>query len=209
MINQPYLNASQFILYADDNYHSHVVRLLLEEKQLDYQHIFIEEDRPEELTELNPYHTLPVLVNRDLALYEMNVIFEYLEERHQIPKLLPSTPKLKAQTRLLAWRIQKDWLSCAINLLMHPHSFDKPLADKARKELSDSLVTLSPLFSRQEYFLSDTFGWCDILILPMLWRLPDMEIVLPPHLCRPLIEYQQRLFDRPSFQASIKFKESL
>lgn len=207
MISLSHLNPTQFLLYADDGYHSHVVRLLLEEKKLDYQLAWIGSERPEELAELNPYHTLPVLANRDLSLYEINVIFEYLEERHQTPKLLPQTPKERAQSRLLAWRIQKDWLSQALQLLSHPDSFNENTSMVVKKELCDSLVTLSPLFGRQEYFLSDEFGWCDVLLLPFLWRLPQMGIELPNHICRPLIDYQNRLFQRPSFQASLTFKE--
>lgn len=196
---------TQFILYGDDGYDSHVVRLLLEEKKLEYVFEFIDGDRPDELTELNPYRTLPVLANKDVALYEINVIFEYLEERHQMPKLLPIAPKERALVRQLAWRLQKDWLTQARILLTHPDSLDAKASAAAKKNLSDSLTTLAPLFGHQEFFLSDDFGWCDVLILPMLWRLPEMGIALPTHLCRPLMEYQQRLFKRPSFLASARF----
>ncbi|MDO4895599.1 glutathione S-transferase N-terminal domain-containing protein [Moraxella sp.] len=203
MVALSQLLPTQFVLYADDGYASHVVRLLLEEKQLEYELLFIDDDRPDELAELNPYRTLPVLANRDVALYEINIIFEYLEERHQMPKLLPHTPKERALARTLAWRLQKDWLTNAYTLLTHPDSFDAQAAANAKKSLSDSLITLSPLFGRQEFFLSDEFGWCDVLILPLLWRLPQMGIVLPAHLCRPLIDYQNRLFKRSSFIKSI------
>lgn len=205
MVQLSQLAPTQFVLYADRHYDSHVVRLLLEEKKLDYQLLVNEDERPEELSELNPYRTLPVLANRDVALYEINVIFEYLEERHQMPKLLPHTPKERAQVRQLAWRLQQDWLAKVRTLLTHPDSFDADTAALAKKNLSDSLVTLAPLFGQQEFFLSDSFGWCDALILPMLWRLPQMQITLPAHLVRPLLDYQERQFARSSFQASIRF----
>lgn len=205
----PHLSQAQFILYADHGIHSHIVRLLLEEKKLNYQLIFMEDERSEELTELNPYRTLPVLVNRDVALYELNVIFEYLEERHQMPRMLPSAPSERAKVRLLAWRLQNDWLSQAFILMMHPDSFNDKDAVNAKKSLSDSLVTLAPLFGHKSFFLSDEFGWCDVLLLPLLWRLPQMHITLPAHLTRPLMDYQQRLFARPSFIASLSPKELL
>lgn len=195
---------TQFLLYGDDGYDSHVVRLLLEEKQLEYIFEFVDDDRPDELSELNPYRTLPILANKDVALYEINVIFEYLEERHQMPKLLPIAPKDRALIRQLAWRLQKDWLTQARILLTHTDSLDAKQAAIAKKNLSDSLTTLAPLFGRQEFFLSDSFGWCDVLLLPLLWRLPEMGIELPAHLCRPLVQYQQRLFQRPSFKNSLK-----
>lgn len=204
MIDANNIPSSQLILYADDGYDSHVVRLLLEEKKLAYYLSRLHSERPEDLTELNPYHTLPVLQQRDIALYEINVIFEYLEERYHTNKMLPDTPQERAQFRQLAWRIQHDWLKLGKHLLLHPDSFNKAQAAMARKQLTDSLITLSPLFAHKPYFMADEFGWCDVLLAPLLWRLEEMEIVLPPAISRPLLEYQTRLFGRDSFQKSIK-----
>lgn len=204
MIDANDIPSSQLILYADDGYNSHVVRLILEEKKLAYYLSRLHSERPEDLTELNPYHTLPVLQQRDIALYEINVIFEYLEERYHTNKLLPETPQERAQFRQLAWRIQRDWLSLGKRLLMHPDSFNKAQAAIAKKQLSDSLITLSPLFAHKSYFMADEFGWCDILLAPLLWRLEEMQIELPRAISRPLFEYQKRVFERDSFQKSVR-----
>ncbi|MGP9687728.1 glutathione S-transferase N-terminal domain-containing protein [Psychrobacter sp. AOP22-C1-C5] len=204
MIDANDIPSSQLILYADDGYDSHVVRLLLEEKKLAYYLSRLHSERPEDLTELNPYHTLPVLQQREIALYEINVIFEYLEERYHTNKLLPDTPQERAQFRQLAWRIQRDWLSLGKRLLMHPDSFNKAQANIAKKQLSDSLITLSPLFAHKPYFMADEFGWCDILLAPLLWRLEEMNIELPRAISRPLLDYQKRVFERDSFQKSVR-----
>ncbi|PYE40357.1 glutathione S-transferase N-terminal domain-containing protein [Psychrobacter fozii] len=204
MIDANDIPSSQLILYADDGYDSHVVRLLLEEKKLAYYLSRLHSERPEDLTELNPYHTLPVLQQREIALYEINVIFEYLEERYHTNKLLPDTPQERAQFRQLAWRIQRDWLSLGKRLLMHPDSFNKAQATIAKKQLSDSLITLSPLFAHKPYFMADEFGWCDILLAPLLWRLEEMNIELPRAISRPLFDYQKRVFERDSFQKSVR-----
>ena len=156
------------------------------------------------MTELNPYHTLPVLQQREIALYEINVIFEYLEERYHANKLLPDTPQERAQFRQLAWRIQHDWLVLGKRLLLHPDSFNKAQAALAKKQLSDSLITLSPLFAHKPYFMADEFGWCDVLLAPLLWRLEEMGIELPCAISRPLFDYQKRVFERDSFQKSIR-----
>ena len=156
------------------------------------------------MTELNPYHTLPVLQQREIALYEINVIFEYLEERYHANKLLPDTPQERAQFRQLAWRIQHDWLVLGKRLLMHPDSFNKAQAALAKKQLSDSLITLSPLFAHKPYFMADEFGWCDVLLAPLLWRLEEMGIELPRAISRPLFDYQKRVFERDSFQKSVR-----
>lgn len=204
MIDANDIPSSQLILYADDGYNSHVVRLLLEEKKLAYYLSRLHSERPEDLTELNPYHTLPVLQQREIALYEINVIFEYLEERYHANKLLPDTPQERAQFRQLAWRIQHDWLVLGKRLLMHPDSFNKAQAALAKKQLSDSLITLSPLFAHKPYFMADEFGWCDVLLAPLLWRLEEMDIELPRAISRPLFDYQKRVFERDSFQKSIR-----
>ena len=204
MIDANDIPSSQLILYADDGYDSHVVRLLLEEKKLAYYLSRLHSERPEDLTELNPYHTLPVLQQREIALYEINVIFEYLEERYHANKLLPETPQERAQFRQLAWRIQRDWLALGKRLLMHPDSFNKAQAAMARKQLSDSLITISPLFAHKSYFMADEFGWCDVLLAPLLWRLEEMQIELPRAISRPLFDYQKRVFERDSFQKSVR-----
>ena len=204
MIDANDIPSSQLILYADDGYDSHVVRLLLEEKKLAYYLSRLHSERPEDLTELNPYHTLPVLQQREIALYEINVIFEYLEERYHANKLLPDTPQERAQFRQLAWRIQRDWLVLGKRLLMHPDSFNKAQAALAKKQLTDSLITLSPLFAHKAYFMADDFGWCDVLLAPLLWRLEEMGIELPRAISRPLLEYQTRLFERESFKKSVR-----
>ena len=204
MIDANDIPSSQLILYADDGYNSHVVRLLLEEKKLAYYLSRLHSERPEDLTELNPYHTLPVLQQREIALYEINVIFEYLEERYHANKLLPDTPQERAQFRQLAWRIQHDWLVLGKRLLLHPDSFNKSQAALAKKQLSDSLITLSPLFAHKPYFMADEFGWCDVLLAPLLWRLEEMDIELPRAISRPLFDYQKRVFERDSFQKSVR-----
>ena len=204
MIDANDIPSSQLILYADDGYDSHVVRLLLEEKKLAFYLSRLHSERPEDLTELNPYHTLPVLQQREIALYEINVIFEYLEERYHANKLLPETPQERAQFRQLAWRIQRDWLALGRRLLMHPDSFNKAQAAVARKQLTDSLITLSPLFAHKSYFMADDFGWCDVLLAPLLWRLEEMQIELPRAISRPLLDYQTRLFERESFKKSVR-----
>ncbi len=189
---------TQFILYANDGYASHIVRLLLAEKQLNFRLQIIQDDFPDVLAELNPYSTLPILVSRDLALYEINVIFEYLEERFAAYSLLPADPKQRAIIRTLAWRIQKDWFYLGDDLQLHIH-------DTTKKDFADIFATLSPIFGKYPFFMNEQFSWCDVLLLPLLWRLPKMGVTLPKKHCQALLDYQKRLFSRPSFQQSIKY----
>lgn len=197
------------LLYAHpDDLDSHTVRLVLAEKAVPYTLILVDpDDYPEDLASLNPYNTLPTLIDRQLKLYQPTVILEYLEDRYRQPRLYSDNPIQRAEQRQYLWRIQHDWLSLAQILLRHPDSFDAEQANQARKQLQDSLISLSPLFGMQQWFMQDQFGICDCVLAPILWRLPTLEIHLPPALCAPLLAYCQRIFQRPAFVASLTARE--
>jgi len=207
LLNLPLQNG--LFLYAHpDAHHSHRVRLALAEKEVDYTLILVDpDDRPEDLAALNPYNTLPTLVERELRLFESRIILEYLDDRYRQTRLHPDAPAARALVKQYAWRIERDWLAAADVLLTDSTTLDPKKAAQARKALTDSLISLSPLFGHQPYFLSDTFGLCDCLLAPVLWRLPQMNIQLPSNLAKPLLTYCQRLFERPAFIKSLTAQE--
>ncbi|MBT6779792.1 MAG: stringent starvation protein A [Porticoccaceae bacterium] len=182
--------------------YSHRVRIVLAEKGVT---VDIEDIDPksvtEEILEANPYGTLPTLVDRDLALYESNVVMEYLDERFPHPPLLPVYPVARAESRLWIYRIERDWCVLIDQIKASP---DGKKADAARKEFRESLVTIAGIFEEMPYFMSEEFTLVDCCLAPMLWRLPELEISLPNNRhVKPLHEYMERLFERPSFQESL------
>ncbi len=194
--------------HADDHY-SHRVRLALAEKDIRYQLIVVDDELLEDVADLNPYNQLPTLVERQLRLYQTNIILEYIDERYRQTRLLPDAPHQRAEHRQYAWRIEQDWMKLADILLRHPDTLDAKAAQQARLKLGQSLVSLSPLFAQYPFFMSEQFGFNDCILAPMLWRLPEMGITLPVSHCKPLLAYCKRLFDRPSFQASLTEVERL
>lgn len=186
---------------AADHY-SHRVRIVLAEKGVSVDIIHLREhNRPDDFADLNPYNTLPVLVDRELSLYETRVMMEYLDERFPHPPLLPVYPVARAQARQLASRIENDW-SPLVDLLIAGKGRDVAL-QKARKDLRDSLVTISPLFAEKPFFMSDEFSLLDCMLAPILWRLPVLEVDLPERSCKPLLHYMDRVFRRDGFLASL------
>lgn len=176
----------------------HRVRIVLAEKGINYelQNVNVK-DTPDDLKDLNPYNEVPTLVDRELVLYESNVIMEYLDERFPHPPLMPVDPVSRAQLRLMLYRIERDWYSLAKQLA------DKTKAsDEVRKELRDSLTSVSPIFEQKPFFMSDEFSLMDCAIAPLLWRLPYYGIELPPS-AKSLINYAERMFDRDSFKQSL------
>ena len=198
---------SSMVFYSDGNDHySQRVRLVLAEKGVAVDIIDVDPNNmPEDLAGLNPYNSLPTLVDRDLVLYESTVIMEYLDERFPHPPLLPVYPVAHAQSRLFIHRIQRDWCA-AVDLIVAGKS-KEPAIEKARKELRESLISIAPIFSEKPYFMSDEFTLVDCCVAPILWRLPAMGIELPPKQAKPVIEYMDRIFDRDAFQASLSEAE--
>ena len=194
---------STMTYYSDARDHySHRVRIVLAEKGVSVEMIDVDpKNKPEELAELNPYNSLPTLVDRDLALYETKVMMEYLDERFPHPPLLPVYPVARAQSRLWMARIEKDW--CPLVDIIASGK-NKEAAAKARKELKESLLAVAPIFAEMPYFMSEDFTLVDCCLGPILWRLEALDIKLPKtKQSKPLQDYMDRLFVRESFQESL------
>ena len=185
-------------LYSDsDDIYSHQVRIVLAEKGVNVEIVFAKTgDASSELLAINPYGTVPTLIDRDLVLYESRIIMEYLDERFPHPPLLPVYPVARAETRKMMHRIEKDWY-----LLMHNIRANAK-NETSRSQLLESLTSLEPVFSDKSYFLSDEFSLLDCALAPLLWRLPQIGIQIAPT-AKGLNAYMQRLFKRESFHLSL------
>jgi len=174
---------------------SHRCRIVLYEKGMDFQIIDVDLfNKPEDLAALNPYNQTPVLVERDLILYESNIINEYIDERFPHPQLMPPDPVMRARARLFLYRFEKEMFD---HLDTIDHGSQKA-ADKARAVIRDNLATIAPVFTRQKFMLGEEFSMLDVAIAPLLWRLDYYGIQLPKP-AAPLMKYAERLFSRPAF----------
>ncbi len=180
--------------------HSHRTRIVLAEKNINIDIANVDgPELPEDLMDLNPYHTVPTLVDRDLVLYDSRVIIEYLDERFPHPPLMPVDPVTRAQFRLALFRIETDWYQLAEQ---YNADGDRKLSSKARKMLKESILASVDLFAAKQYFLSDEFSLVDCSIAPVLWRLPMYGIELGMQ-AEAIEKYMKRVFDRRSFQSSL------
>ncbi len=180
--------------------HSHRTRIVLAEKNINIEIVNVEgSDLPEDLMDLNPYHTVPTLVDRDLVLYDSRVIVEYLDERFPHPPLMPVDPVTRAQFRLALFRIETDWYQLAEE---YDADGDRRMSAKSKKQLRESILASAELFAADKYFLSEDFSLVDCSIAPILWRLPVYGIELGSQ-AEPIEEYMKRVFERPSFQESL------
>lgn len=197
---------SSMTFFSDPTSHySHRVRIVLAEKGVTVDVVDVDPDNPpKDLADVNPYNALPTLVDRDLVLFEPNIMMEYLDERFPHPPLLPVYPVARAQSRLMMYRIGRDWCTLVDRIQASPNSKD---ADAARKELRESLLAAVPLFDDQVYFLNEEFTIVDCCIAPILWRLDFLGVELPEKQAKPIFKYMERLFERDGFKASLSDAE--
>jgi RNA polymerase-associated protein len=184
--------------------HSHRTRLVLAEKGINIDIVNVEPGAlPEDLIDLNPYHSVPTLVDRDLVLYDSRVIIEYLDERFPHPPLMPVDPVTRAQFRLALYRIERDWYGLTQQI---EAEMDKKQQVRLKKILRDSILASSDVFKAKPFFLSDEFSLVDASIAPILWRLPAFGIDLPPQAAA-IVKYANHLFSRTSFRDSLSDAE--
>lgn len=184
---------------AVDDMCSHQVRIVLAEKGVTVDILQVTPDNvPEDLYEVNPYGSLPTLLDRELALYQADIIMEYLDERFPHPPLMPVYPVARGQARLMMYRIKHDWYSLAEKILQGDEE-----AAIARQELKEGLLSIGPLFSEAPFFMSEEFGLVDCYMAALLWRLPLLGIELNGTGSKKLKAYMNRIFERDAFQASL------
>ena len=170
-------------------------RIVLYEKGMDFQITDVDLfNKPEDLAVMNPYNRVPVLVERDLVLYESNIINEYIDDRFPHPQLMPADPVLRARARLFLYRFENE-LFCHVDTL---EKGNVKTVDKARQIIRDNLTVIAPVFTKQKYMLGEEFSMLDVAIAPLLWRLEHYGVDLPKQ-AAPLSKYAERLFSRPAF----------
>ena len=180
-------------------------RFVLYEKGMDFQIIDVDLfNKPEDLAVMNPYNQVPVLVERDLILYESNIINEYIDDRFPHPQLMPADPAMRARARLFLYRFEQEMFSHVLAL----EKGTQKQADKGRQVIRDSLTQISPVFAKQKYMLGEEFSMLDVAIAPLLWRLDHYGIQLGKQ-AAPVMKYAERLFSRPGYIDALTASEKV
>ncbi|MRX27447.1 stringent starvation protein SspA [Kangiella sp. HZ709] len=195
---------SVMTLFSGNDAYSHQVRIVLAEKGVNFEVVEVAGDNiPEDLRDLNPYGSVPTLIDRDLVLYEANIIMEYLDERFPHPPLMPVYPVTRGRSRLMIHRIQKEWYT-QFEII---NNGTEAKAKKARKQLQESIMALSPVFGASDYFMSEEFSLVDCVIAPLLWRAEQLGLEISGKGSKAIHDYMDRIFERESFKVSLTEEE--
>jgi len=175
-------------------------RFVLFEKGMDFEIRDVDlYNKPEDISIMNPYGQVPILVERDLILYESNIINEYIDERFPHPQLMPADPVMRARARLFLFNFERELFVHVQMLERRDHQKDTGrLMEKARLQIRDRLTQLTPIFMKNKYMLGDDFSMLDVAIAPLLWRLDHYGIEMPKT-AAPLLRYAERIFSRPAY----------
>lgn len=180
--------------------YSHQVRIVLAEKGVSFELEIVDfNNPPQDLIDLNPYQTVPTLVDRELTLYQSRIIMEYLDERFPHPPLMPVYPVARGSSRLMMYRVEYNWYT----LMEKIFNGTVKEADAARKQLREELLAIAPIFNDTPYFMSEEFSLVDCYLAPLLWRLPVMGIELAGTGSKEIKAYMTRVFERESFVTSL------
>ena len=176
----------------------HQVRIVLAEKGVAYETEIVDPQAlPEDLMELNPYGTVPTLLDRDLVLFNSRIIMEYLDERFPHPPLMPVYPVARGKSRLLMLRIEQDWyptLETAQNAASE--------AERAQA-FKEEILAIAPIFSQNTYFMNDEFSLIDCYVAPLLWRMQELGVEFSGAGSKAVKSYMSRVFTRDSFLQSV------
>jgi RNA polymerase-associated protein len=173
-------------------------RFVLFEKGMDFEIRDVDLfNKPEDINVMNPYGQVPILVERDLQLYESNIINEYIDERFPHPQLMPPDPVQRARVRLLLLNLERE-LFVHVQVLENRAEKNDKLRERARFAIRDRLTQFAPIFTKNKYMLGDDFSMGDVAIAPLLWRLTHYGIELPKQ-AAPIQKYAERLFQRPAY----------
>jgi len=171
-------------------------RFVLHEKGMDFEIKDIDLfNRPDDISVMNPYGQVPILVERDLILYESNIINEYIDERFPHPQLMPADPVMRARTRLFLFNFERE-LFVHVGIL--ERAGNPKAMEKARLSIREQLVQLAPVFLKSKYMLGEEFSMLDLSLAPLLWRLENYGIELFKS-SAPLMKYAERIFAKPAF----------
>lgn len=183
------------------------VRVVLAEKDLEYEKIFVDlrkqEQKLPDFLRLNPYGKVPVLVDEDEVIYDSTIINEYLEDEYPIPGLMPEDSQGRAKARMMEDYCDNSFIPPTTTLLAQLRKTeaerDVQRVEQARDELRRALYYLRDNIGSQEFLVGKQFTLADAAFAPRIMVLGRLGIELEPALSN-----VQAWIDRIRARASVR-----
>jgi len=146
------------------------------------------------LWQLNPYGKVPVLVDGDAAIYESNIVNEYLDEKYPAVPLMPRGLLERAHVRI--------WMDfCNSRLHTAAHEILHGDAQQGQEQIKRHLGTLNQALAGRDY-LDGGYSLADVTFIPFFIRRERYRFTVDDGM-PDLKRWMERLLARPAVKSTL------
>ena len=188
------------------------VWVTLLEKQIEFEPILLklngDQFQPDFL-QLNPFHHIPVIVDRDLKIFESLAILDYLEAKYPDPVFMPSSPEDIAKVRTIELVTVNELPPPSIVLMKE--MLDVPVEpakiERAKQTMTTALQYFEDNLAEDRAYFLEKFSYADIVAGTAVAAIPNLGISLEPY--PQVTRWVENLNQRSSWQQTAPSTEEL
>src|ERR687893_2539621 len=179
--------------------------MVLHEKQVDFDTYEVDlSNKSEEFLSVSPYGKVPVVSINGISLYESNVVNEYLDEVHEVPRLMPANPEQRALARSWMAFANDYFFPFIFRMSMgSQRGFSEEQIQEAKENLQDALSRLERQLEVREYLMGE-YTLADIAHAGNFHRLRELaeRRDVPLQKYPNVVAWMERVESRESYKAS-------
>jgi glutathione S-transferase len=187
------------------------VEIALREKGLDFELEMVPfsqqqgyQPRHPEVLRVNPKRQVPVLIDREVEIFDSTQIFEYLEDRCPLPALWPGGPVERARARRLEHCSDEVFFPHVIRLMGlrgNPDPIDAPEWIQARAAIEAYYSTMEQQLSDRTW-LGGEYSYADIAFYMAQFFAARHTVPMSAAVPR-LLDWRRRMAARPAVRPVI------
>jgi glutathione S-transferase len=176
--------------------------------------IYQKQHEPEFLM-INPYGKVPVLVDRDVKIFESAAICIYLAEKYPEKNMIPKAgTKSKAYFDQWMYFTMTEldsalWIIVKHTFIYPPEKMQEESRDLAAEDFRKAARILNHHMSNKKYVMGDEFTTVDVMLGQTLAWAYGYDVMLPFELLRDaphLRAYLKHLSERPAMPESLRVR---
>ncbi|MBE9043204.1 glutathione S-transferase family protein [Pleurocapsales cyanobacterium LEGE 10410] len=189
------------------------VWVTLLEKNIEFEPILLklngDQFQPDFL-KLNPFHHIPVLVDRDFRVFESLAILDYLEAKYPEPSFMPTNAEDIAKVRTIELVTVNELPPASIVLMKE--MLDVAVEEQKIVQAKQSMATALQYFednlaSDKLYFVGEQLTYADIVAGTAVAAIPNLGISLEPY--SKVSKWVENLNQRSSWQQTVPSAEEI